>query len=198
MRSRNSTVRRSDFRLDEQCSLTFRTGYVGSDYPPELPIRPLPLVEMQLQESVQFALVGPGADEAWQTLTTYPPGKGWVRLGPNRRLFAVVMFHELHCLRMIQRAFVNKNDTEAGPHHVQHCLNYLRQHFLCEAVGDLEEGDFMERDYERERMGSALMCEDWTKVYEFAETNFEEWKEWASDRGICRIADGEWGDGICR
>lgn len=130
------------------------------------------------------------------TLTTYPPGWGWVRVGPDHRLFAVVMFHQLHCLRMIQRAFADKSDPVAGEHHVQHCLNYLRQSFLCEAADDLEEGDFMTRDYERDRMGSILVCEDWAKVFQFAERNFREWEEWGSEQGICRISDRV-GDGIC-
>lgn len=151
-------------------------GYIGADYPAILPIHSLPPAELALQETVHFPLAGPGADEDWATIVNNPEGFGWVRLGPDDRLFALVMFHQLHCLRQMQRAIADRNHPLANPHHIRHCINYLRQAFLCKADFSLESGDFMARNYSEGQMGDTMACEDWSVLYDYLESNYEDWK----------------------
>ncbi|TFK68842.1 hypothetical protein BDN72DRAFT_841320 [Pluteus cervinus] len=154
-------------------------SYVGQDYPLEYPMGELDIVAMTLQESVRFELNtnNPLLESEWGTITNYPKGWGRVHLGPDDRVFNVVFYHQLHCVRQLQRAILDRNNTIAPREHVGHCLNYLRQTFLCEANPSLEEGDFWERDYEVDRLGDTLVCKDWTKAYEELEKNFERWAD---------------------
>ncbi|KIJ64929.1 hypothetical protein HYDPIDRAFT_65502, partial [Hydnomerulius pinastri MD-312] len=59
--------------------------------------------------------------------------------------------------------------------HLHHCFNYLRQTFLCESADTLELGDFMQRDFENERVGDTLVCHDWEQVYTALDENHQEW-----------------------
>ncbi|KAH7929040.1 hypothetical protein BV22DRAFT_1117083 [Leucogyrophana mollusca] len=152
------------YRSDATADLT----YVGKDYPITFPIGVLETVALTLQDE-------PSVDKVWETLGTHPKGLGRVHMGPDDRLFSVVMAHQLHCIREMERAFLNPNHLMSSPHHVQHCLNYLRQTLLCDAADSLEEGDFLQRDYEQDRLGDTLVCWDWTKVYDVLGDEFAEW-----------------------
>lgn len=132
---------------------------------------------MTFGETSAYPLTGPTSNEIWETMRSIKTHQGYVRLGPDKRVFAVAMFHELHCVNTFRKALVDHNDKEANAHHVQHCMNYLRQFFLCSADGTLERGDFMKRDSE-DRVGTTRVCKDWSVVYEQADANFWEWREW--------------------
>lgn len=105
-----------------------------------------------------------------------PDGYAYVRLGPQHRLFAVAMAHELHCLGALRSALVELEpgkDAEFGTvEHSQHCLNYLRQWTLCnpdltlEPFDPLDEGRDYGADSERVGAGARHVCRDWSKVYE--------------------------------
>ena len=41
--------------------------------------------------------------EDWESMTPAGSG-GFVRLGPQKRLFGVAMYHQLRCLRVLQQA----------------------------------------------------------------------------------------------
>ncbi|EJC99620.1 uncharacterized protein FOMMEDRAFT_136338 [Fomitiporia mediterranea MF3/22] len=105
---------------------------------------------------------------------------GRARLGPEYRLFVVAFFHELHCLYEIRSGILDRNDFSATPHHLCHCFDYLRQLMLCKAMDTLEEGDFMEKDFEQERVGSSLVCKDWEKVYSLLNDDNRAWLKWAN------------------
>ncbi|KAK0214240.1 hypothetical protein EDD85DRAFT_943265 [Armillaria nabsnona] len=90
-------------------------------------------------------------------------GMGFTHLGPDNRLFLAEMFHELHCMRMLNLAFARSRVASEAHNH--HCLNYLRQQALCSADLTLEPGDFMERDFVLSRTGSMHVCHDWSAVY---------------------------------
>lgn len=106
----------------------------------------------------------------------YPEGAGRTRLGSDHRSFLVTFYHQYHCLRRIQLALLDRADTDANSHHIRHCLNYLRQTFLCEAAETLEAGDFMQRDFQSDRQGDTLVCRDWEVVHKIMDKNFEDWK----------------------
>lgn len=157
--------------------------WIGYDYPLQYPIGPLDTVALTLQESTVFSLdpSDPLAEAPWRIMNEHPAGYGRTRLGPEHRLFVVTFYHELHCLRQLQRGLFASDHPEATPHHIQHCFNYLRQNLLCDAADTLERGDFMERDYEVDRVGDTLACRDWSTVFDELDRNFAEWTEWKAE-----------------
>jgi hypothetical protein len=159
-----------------------------------------------------------------QWYTTDTASGGFIRLGPPRRAFAISMFHQLHCITAFQRALQGKflteegmlhymdqgmTESEAKKHatihdptadygHVHHCVNYLRQAFLCAADDTLEEGDFMDdfltkdEDTDDDAVfaeGKTFnkVCRDWSALYDFADRNHIEFHEYRSQVGY-----GEW------
>lgn len=139
---------------------------------------------MTLQESVRYAL-GDGTDEAidktWGTLFANPPGLGRVHLGDNERILTVTFVHQLHCVRELARAFHSPRSSLVSMGHQQHCLAYLRQTLLCDAADTLEEGDFMLRDFEADRVGGTALCWDWEKAYNLMGWNYREWQARRND-----------------
>ncbi|KAJ7585129.1 hypothetical protein C8J56DRAFT_949948 [Mycena floridula] len=145
--------------------------FIGSDFPVELPMtEKLEYVAMTLQETVHFQLNQTGADgtviDDWRSLVMLP-WKARVHVGPDQRLFNLVYFHQLHCLRELARTILPQGDRIHSHGHMMHCLHYLRQGFLCEADGRLEVGDFMLRDFESDRVADTLVCRDWEKVHNY-------------------------------
>lgn len=92
------------------------------------------------------------------------------------------MFHQIHCLLAIQDGIRNSR-PEGGDYeergdlkHIHHCLNYLRQMILCNANPTLER-TMPEFGTHAINPGTERICRDWTRVYEIAESNYEEWKK---------------------
>jgi hypothetical protein len=79
---------------------------------------------MTVEETRALPIHGVDAREIWAT--TSSKGFGYVRLGPEHRAFAVAMFHQLHCVRLIRSALDGHYDATARGH-MHHCLNYIRQ-----------------------------------------------------------------------
>lgn len=133
------------------------------------------------------------ADEDWKSL--FPGDAGFVSLGPppsesepksssewNQNVFAVGMYHQLHCLDVFRHSYVA---AKAGAltypgngtgfdHHVNHCLSYMREMVLCAAdttlihVVDLETTNHRGR-YGASSIGTVHRCRDWTQVRKFVE-----------------------------
>ncbi|KAF8960221.1 hypothetical protein BDZ97DRAFT_1922310 [Flammula alnicola] len=150
-------------------------SYRAHDFPENLPLplADLPLVLMTDEESVHYPLLGYDSDEEWYSLTPLDSGSGYLRLGHDNRLFAVSMFHQLHCLRIINLAF--SKAPISTPEHIQHCLNYLRQAALCSSDLSIEPGNFEERNFVVERTGATRTCRDWTLVYPVMHENYGRW-----------------------
>ncbi|KAJ6464364.1 hypothetical protein C8R45DRAFT_1023826 [Mycena sanguinolenta] len=155
-------------------------SYVGQDYPLQYPIGILEPVAMTLQESVHFTLNAsdPVAADEWVLYSSIPKEFGRTRLGASQRVLVLTVSHQMHCLRRIHIALLNREDPLANSAHVHHCLNYLRQTLLCEAIDTVELGDFMEQDYELERIGGTLVCRDWGKAFDILDAKYEEWLTW--------------------
>jgi len=109
-------------------------------------------------------------------------GTYFVRLGPSYRTFEVALFHQLHCLSTIHKAFVYPDAPVFGEHHVGHCLNYLRETFLCEADDTLEPGDFKEEVMKGDGHVFERECRDWGAVFDFARDNLGEFREYRDSR----------------
>lgn len=101
-------------------------------------------------------------------------------------MFAVAMFHELHCLRAIRNVIEKgwNNFTLPRQRHILHCYNYLRQYTLCSADATLEPGDFTKRNFTTERFGATHTCVDWEPSYKMAEDKWSEWNEFRVAHGI--------------
>ena len=147
--------------------------YHGHDYPEISPLSTpdLPQVSMTIEESVHYPLLGADSDDQWFSLTS--ESYGYVRLGPENRMFVISMFHELHCLRLLNLAFSKANVANKG--HIKHCLNYIRQGVLCTPDLTLEPGDFEQRDFEVDRSGTTHTCRNWRSVYPVMDDNYALW-----------------------
>ena len=159
-------------------------GWVGDDFPRKFPVDAGP-VKAVLEESVRFSLYLPEAADEW--LWTAPlVGDNHVRLGPEKRMFAVPMFHELHCIRSMASVMVNGLDSlgPAGQGHIHHCFNYLRQWTLCDADVTLEPGDFARRNFSEERVGATHVCRDWEPVYDMVDAGWETWEAYRIAHGV--------------
>ncbi|KII91606.1 hypothetical protein PLICRDRAFT_38403 [Plicaturopsis crispa FD-325 SS-3] len=159
--------------------------WLGSDFPNALPLD-LEHVALTLENSRHYPLDSPDADAEYRSL--YPGDLGFLRLGPNKRFFGVAMYHQLHCLDSLRMAITrgpehdHRRDAEFSGYgkraqvpHVNHCLNYLRQTILCSA--DLT----LEPEISPNEVGEGLavthVCRDWSRLYEYAEKNWEEYQE---------------------
>jgi Mycotoxin biosynthesis protein UstYa len=142
---------------------------------------------MVAQESIHFSLTDPDAEDEW--LWTGTPGDGHIRLGKDMRMFAVAMFHQLHCLRGIRNAMVDgwKNLHPAHRGHIHHCFNYVRQYTLCDADVTLEPGDFTKRNFTLQRTGATHTCLDWEPAYEMMR---DQWLAWEAYREANNIPEG--------
>lgn len=149
------------------------TAYHAHDFPLTIPPALVDpgLVMLTVEESAHYPLLGDLSDDEWLSLTS--AGVGYVRLGPDQRRFVVTMFHEMHCLRVLNLAI--GGSSRASMDHVTHCLNYLRLMALCSADITLESGDFMARDFSVELVGETRVCRDWTAVYSAMHDNYAEW-----------------------
>ncbi|TFK62285.1 hypothetical protein BDN72DRAFT_848835 [Pluteus cervinus] len=88
-------------------------SYIDRDYPIEFPFPPLPTVALTLHDSAVFSLnsvaalnstsnitasLSPADKAKWETIVVHPHGMGRVQLGPSKRLFNTVFYHQLHCV----------------------------------------------------------------------------------------------------
>ncbi|KAI0685167.1 hypothetical protein BC835DRAFT_1385855 [Cytidiella melzeri] len=135
------------------------------------------------------------SDEDWKSL--FPGGEsGFVTLGPvpteserkssssgwSPNVFAVGMYHQLHCLDVFRHSYVAaKAHALAFPgngtgfdHHMNHCLSYMREMVLCAADTTLihtveVESPGAQGKYLATSMGTLHRCRDWTQVRRFVE-----------------------------
>ncbi|TFK96611.1 hypothetical protein BDV98DRAFT_635697, partial [Pterulicium gracile] len=152
-------------------------AYVAHDFPYSLPV-PGEFTSrgalLTVEESSRYPLLGWKSDAAWSSLGS--SSSGFVRLGPSNRLFMVTMFHEMHCLRVLNLAFDPSNIVSDG--HIAHCLGYLRQQALCNADLTLEPAGWEDKDFGgTDTEGATHVCRDWEQVYRVVEDNWVRWKQ---------------------
>jgi len=146
-------------------------SYIDKDYPVKLPVQ-LDQVQATFDCSVRYALNTSVAEEIWNKSTDTRNG-GFVRLGPDRRVFAVSMFHELHCMSALSRALNETVQTPMLDGHVGHCLNYLRMFTQCTA--DATEEPVVKVSILKSQ-GCApsfiRRCSNWNTLYDFLSRNY--------------------------
>ncbi|EIN10133.1 hypothetical protein PUNSTDRAFT_63838, partial [Punctularia strigosozonata HHB-11173 SS5] len=160
-------------------------AYIGNDFPSNYDIH-VGFVTMDFTETVRYALDEPASAAEWALLQMIPTHQGYVRLGPEKRRFAISMFHSMHCMDLIRRALLDYDNIQASPLHVQHCINYIRQSLLCNADAMLEPGDFLEwnitlRDGDSRH---SRQCRDWSEVYRKVDANYRQWGSWTEAHGV--------------
>lgn len=132
-------------------------------------------VEMILEETVRYDVGSKLSNLEWLS-TRAPWGNGgYVRVGDNHHVYGIAMIHQLHCVEMIARALADPGTSVAGPPHIAHCLQYLKQLFLCNADTTLEPYDFLKRDFASHPVGATRTCRNWAAVYAAAAENFSNW-----------------------
>ncbi|OAX33771.1 hypothetical protein K503DRAFT_794403 [Rhizopogon vinicolor AM-OR11-026] len=143
--------------------------YIDEDYPTELPLR-LDTVSLTFNSSEHYSTSGILAWSEWNSLDYFPQGhQGFVRLGPNGRMFGISMFHQIHCLQMLRLALID------GPNdHNGHCLNYLRQVILCNSDITLDplRDDLDGTAAATDGLGVTHVCRDWLRVYAYVTENY--------------------------
>ncbi len=155
-----------------------QSAFLEADYPPSLvPLSKHPRdAALVIEDTVHYH---PNASAEWHSL--FPAGTGgFVKLGPQNRLFGVSMFHQLHCLDKMRRAVVSVPSSEWESWHTQHCLNYVRQMLLCAANMRLEPV-IMEKGKGKEGLkvdglGLEHRCRDWSVLRRAVEKNYERWR----------------------
>jgi hypothetical protein len=148
---------------------------VDGDRPNSIPtlLRPAALTVEWNDEEVY----GLYSDDDW--LSLFPFGEsGFVTLGPNRKRFAVGMYHQLHCLDVFRvsyanakaRAMVWPGNGTGYDHHIEHCLVYMREMVLCHADSTLI--PTMEGNSDSaSSIGVTHRCQDWTQLRNWVEDN---------------------------
>lgn len=127
-----------------------------------------------------FPISGKGAAEKWQTI--YPTGYGFVRMEPEYRLLCVATYHQLHCIEKMRIYLDDPNNPMVNAAHQQHCMNYLRQSFLCKADMTLEPVSDVEGDWDEEdmifRSGTDVVhtCKDPKLLAEEVSMNYLKWR----------------------
>ncbi|EKM49613.1 uncharacterized protein PHACADRAFT_265166 [Phanerochaete carnosa HHB-10118-sp] len=130
---------------------------------------------MVLEETVRYDTGSKLSNIEWLS-TRAPWGHaGYVRIGEDHRAYGIAMVHQLHCVEMLARALFDPDDPNASPPHIAHCLQYLKQLFLCNADTTLEPYDFMSRNFTSHTVGMSRNCRDWTAVYVAADENYSRW-----------------------
>lgn len=159
-------------------------GYIGKDYPLKLPVK-LDQVQTTFDCSVRYALNTSVAGEIWNKSTDTRNG-GFVRLGPDRRVFAVSMFHELHCISALSRALNETVQTLMLDGHVAHCLHYLRMLTQCAADATQEPVVKVSTLKSQGCAPSYIgQCSNWNTVYDFLSRNYLAFHEH-------KTANGSW------
>ncbi|KAG2038462.1 hypothetical protein BDR03DRAFT_1009911 [Suillus americanus] len=142
--------------------------YIGEDHPTELPLR-LDTVALKFNNTEHYGTSDVTSWAEWKSLDHFPRGHGFVRLGPNGRLFGVSMFHQIHCLQMIRLALINGPNGHSG-----HCINILRQAILCKSDITLDPLIITDHDGPMEGVDGVDVthfCRDWSQVYDYVTEN---------------------------
>ncbi|KAJ6529061.1 hypothetical protein DFH09DRAFT_156562 [Mycena vulgaris] len=121
-------------------------------------------VLMDVHNTENYQLNGSQADAQWEALI--PANGGLIRVGPQNKIFMVSIYHQLKCLDIIRRDYVERSVRKTGTAPLtRHCLNYIRQMVLCRGDRRLEcvVDPFGEHAVQ---VRGTQTCRDWSKVYD--------------------------------
>ncbi|KAJ7268003.1 hypothetical protein C8J57DRAFT_1326357 [Mycena rebaudengoi] len=127
----------------------------------------LGLVKMSMEDTVRYPLRGASAKVQWESMV--PKNGGIVHVGPEKTPYMLSMFHQLKCLDILRRMYVEDHHGELDAIG-RHCLNYLRQTVLCRADLRLESLQDPDGLHAIDMYGD-FTCTDWRQVYATVEEN---------------------------
>lgn len=137
------------------------------------------MVAMRMAGATRYKLGTSEGAEEWKKLM--PSGGHLVHIAapdsesPKAETHTSTLFHQLKCLDIIREQYISRPAEVPPSGLTRHCMNYLRQIFLCRPALWLESTKNVRgvasRDYD-------AVCRDWTKVYEEAERNHEAYVKW--------------------
>jgi len=158
----------------------------GTDFGEDLGLR-LESLPMEFGDHLNYQLNGTVSEGGWIPFT---PGElGIFRLGSEYTGANVVLFHQLHCIQILYRAF-RSGIEEDYYDHLQHCLFYLQHFSLCDADTSLEPGDFLApQPFHQRNRSFTKQCADWKTVTALQATNSEEFALVRSRMDILTSAD---------
>ena len=142
-------------------------------------------VKIVVEESVRYSVTNPEAEMEW--IWTGPVGDHDIRLGQDQHAFALPMYHQMHCLRIMRRSLSSGTYSQLHPiqqGHIHHCFNYLRHWTLCSADVTLEPGDFTKRNFTTERVGATHTCREWEPVYDMVNAGWDSWEDYRIAHGV--------------
>jgi len=143
--------------------------FLHSDLSWSVPVREP--VAMILHDSKHYNLND--QDSASEFAQLLPSGGHVVHLGEELSTHTISMFHQLKCLDIIREAYNSPlNSSMVLP---QHCLNYLRQRFLCRPNLQLESARFGGGTKPLTSKPYDVVCPDWTAIYDAAEENYNDY-----------------------
>jgi len=139
-------------------------------------IEPGDLVAMSISDTTRYGLSNDGNIDYAGLM---PTGGHTVHIStpdsPVPQTFTVALFHQLKCLEIYHREYLKPPPRQVTPE-LRGCLNYLRQSLLCHANTRLE--SVKNREIQASKQYDTI-CRDWTKVYEAAERNYNDYRSWA-------------------
>ena len=170
----NEGTQSSVLFLSHMLDLNVETLSLDDDYPIEMPVQFDSVAMTLLRDTARFQIDLKNVSQLeWNTLSYHP---FVVHLGHDRRAFQVALFHEIHCVHVMEQAFLRGEYHGLNSHHIQHCENYLRQSFLCMADGSIEQGDFMRASgLSADRNMGSKVCKDWMGVSAAVMDNLKDW-----------------------
>ena len=139
-------------------------------------------------------------DKAWAA--TLLPRRGFSRLGPEGRAFAVALYHQLHCVNALRFSYtVARDGLVTDPEilkqkvgHDNHCFQFLRQSIQCKADNSLVP-ILTNRNASLASMGFGVThrCRHWGQVKQFIYDNYDKWKGVPLYNGTSGKHVGNWG-----
>ncbi|KAF9045153.1 hypothetical protein BJ165DRAFT_1389153 [Panaeolus papilionaceus] len=153
--------------------------------PAQAPISP-DIVALEVVDSERY---GMHDDNDWNSVT--PLGHGFVKVGDKGDFYAISMYHQLHCMNGFRKMLGGQQHRNASRHehdeaHILHCLSYMRQMVLCAGDTTLEPA-FIARNTDGRKTTAAYgsgvthQCKDWVQIRDWAENNYQGWKDEAKD-----------------
>ncbi|EMD38011.1 hypothetical protein CERSUDRAFT_48325, partial [Gelatoporia subvermispora B] len=114
-----------------------------------------------MEDTVHYGLKD---DDEWAS--QYPSNGGFVRLGPDNRVFSVSMFTQLRCLDTLRHAVINPPETDQEKFRAQRCFNHIRQMLLCSSNLRLETLKIINGGPGTDGLGLEHECRDWGMLYD--------------------------------
>ncbi|KAF8808534.1 hypothetical protein BYT27DRAFT_7137331 [Phlegmacium glaucopus] len=137
-------------------------------------------VAMTIEPNERFSLID---DKAWAN--TLAPKRGFIRLGPEGRSFAVGLYHQIHCVNALRFSYtVARDGLVTDPQvlrgkidHDNHCFQFIRQSIQCKADTTLVPITQPNRNMSLAAMGFGNMhrCRNWADVRRFIVENQAQW-----------------------